>query len=129
MGAFIGTTGYNTFSAVLPAAKNKANEIYKALKTKGATTDEQGNAATALWMDGRTQIALSLMAQVCVDNPNNTDNLNNYAAMLTMMGSPEMAIPILINLNTRFKNNSTILNNLGQAWFALGDMDKATKYL
>jgi len=129
MNGFIGTTGTATFAAVLPAAKNKAHEIYKALKEKGATTDETGNAAIALWMTGRTQIALSLMAEVCKENADNTDNLNNYAAMLTMMGAPEMAIPILNNLNSRFKKNSTILNNLGQAWFALGDADKAKKYL
>ncbi len=129
MGAFIGSTGNTTFAAVLPAAKNKSNDIYKDLKQKGASTDEMGNAAAALWVGGRTQIALSLMAQVCKDDANNTDNLNNYAAMLTMMGAPEMAIPILNNLNDRFKKNSTILNNLGQAWFALGDADKAKKYL
>ena len=129
MSTFVGTTGNTTLAAVLPAAKNKANDIYKDLKEKGATTDEMGNAATALWMMGRTQIALSLMAQVCKDDANNTDNLNNYASMLTMMRSPEMAIPILNNLNRHFKKNSTILNNLGQAWFALGDVDKAGKYL
>ncbi|NBA84399.1 hypothetical protein GVN16_01425 [Emticicia sp. CRIBPO] len=129
MGTFIGTTSSSTFSAVLPAAKNKANEIYKALKQKGNDADEMGKAATVLWMQGRVQIALGLMAQVCKDDVNNTDNLNNYAAMLTMMGAPELAIPILKNLSTRFKKNSTILNNLGQAWFALGDMDKSKKYL
>lgn len=129
MSGFIGTTGTATFAAVLPAAKNKATEIYKSLKEKEATTDEMGNAAVALWMDGRTQIALSLMTQVCKDDAANTDNLNNYASMLTMMGAPEMAIPILNNLNNRFKKNSTLLNNLGQAWFALGDADKAKKYL
>ena len=129
MGSFVGNIGNTIFAAVLPAAKNKANNIYKDLKEKGATIDEMGNAATALWVGGRTQIALSLMAQVCKDDPNNTDNLNNYAAMLTMMGAPEMAIPLLNNLNGRFKKNSTILNNLGQAWFALGDADKAQKYL
>ncbi|MGG9962352.1 tetratricopeptide repeat protein [Ferruginibacter sp. SUN106] len=129
MSAFIGNTGNTTFAAVLPAAKNKANDIYKDLKQKGVTIDEMGNAATALWAGGRTQIALSLMAQVCNDDASNTDNLNNYASMLTMMGAPEMAIPILNNLNDRFKKNSTVLNNLGQAWFALGDADKAKKYL
>lgn len=129
MGAFVSSTGNNTFAAVLPAAKNKAGEIYKALKAKGASADEAGKAATLLWMQGRTQIALSMMAQVCIDNPANTDNLNNYASMLTMTGAADLAIPILTNLNTRFKSNSTILNNLGQAWFALGDMDKSKKYL
>lgn len=129
MGAYLNTTGSSTFTAVLPAAKNKATEIYSALKQKGATSAETGKAATVLWMQGRIQIALSIMAQVCKDDPANTDNLNNYASMLTMMGAPEMAIPILNNLNARFRKNSTILNNIGQAWFALGDMDKAKKYL
>ncbi len=129
MVAFVGNIGNTTFATVMPAAKNKADNIYKDLKEKGATIDEMGNAATALWAGGHTQIALSLMAKVCKDNANNTDNLNNYAAMLTMMGAPEMAIPLLNNLNGQFKKNSTILNNLGQAWFALGDVDKAKKYL
>lgn len=129
MGSFLDTTNTNTFAAVLPAAKNKADEIYTALKEKGASIDEMGNAATVLWMQGRIQIALSMMAKVCKDNPANIDNLNNYAAMLTMMGAANMAIPMLNNLNARFKNNSTILNNLGQAWFALGEMDKSKKYL
>jgi len=129
MGAFISTAGNASFAAVLPAAKSKADDIYKALKANKASTGEIGNAAAALWMIGKTEIALGLMAQVCKDDANNMDNLNNYAAMLTMAGAPELAIPILNNLNARFKNNSTLLNNLGQAWFALGDMDKATKYL
>lgn len=129
MGAFIGKGNNKVFAAVLPAAKNKANEIYTALKQKGADRDEIGNVATTLWMTGRTQIALCVMAQACSNDATHTDNLTNYAAMLTMMGAPEMAIPILNNLKTKFKKNTTILNNLGQAWFALGEMDKATKYL
>lgn len=129
MGAFVETSGNSIFGAAIPAAKNKANEIYKVLKEKGANADEKGNAAIALWMMGRTQIALCVMEHACSDDANNTDNLGNYASMLTMMGAPEMAIPILNNLNARFKKNTTILNNLGQAWFALGDMDKSAKYL
>lgn len=129
LGSFIGTGNNKVFSTVLPAAKNKASEIYKALKDKGADADEIGNAATALWMMGKTQIALCLMSQVCSSDASNIDNLNNYASMLTMLGAPEMAIPILNNLNARFKKNTTILNNIGQAWFALGDIDKANKYL
>ncbi len=129
MAVFAGNTSKAIFAAVLPAAKNKANEIYIALKQKGAGSDELGNAATALWMAGRTQIALCLMAQACSNDANNTDNLSNYASMLTMMGAPEMAIPILNNLNVRFKKNTTILNNLGQAWFALGEIDKANNFL
>lgn len=116
-------------TAALAAAKNKAGEIYKGLQSKGAKSGAIGNAATMLWMQGKTQIALSLMAQVYQADAGNTDNQNNYASMLTMTGSPDQAIPILNKLNGRFKKNSTILNNLGQAWFASGDPDKAKKYL
>lgn len=129
MGAFISSVGNRAFAAVLPKAKYMADDIYKVLKNKNADAKEMGSAATVLWMQGRVQISLALMAQVCKDDPANTDNLNNYAAMLTMSGAPEMAIPILNDLNIRFKKNSTILNNLGQAWFALGDMDRSKKYL
>lgn len=129
LGAFIKTSSTKTSGAALPAAKNKANEIYTALSQKGADSDEIGNAAIALWMTGHTQIALCLMAHACDSDATNTDNLSNYASMLTMMGAPEIAIPILNNLNKRFKKNTTLLNNLGQAWFALGEIDKATKYL
>lgn len=126
MGAFINRINSGTFSAVLPAAKTKAAEIFKALQS---SPGEAGNAAAMLWVSGKTQIALSLMAQICAADVSQTDNINNYASMLSMMGAPEMAIPVLNNLNARFKRNSTILNNLGQAWFALGDIDKANKYL
>lgn len=129
IGAYITNINGSTFSAVLPGAGKKAKEIFYALKEKMATADEMGNAAAMLWMQGKTQIALALLAEVCKNDPANTDNLNNYAAMLTMSGAADLAIPILNNLNGRFKKNSTILNNLGQAWFALGDMDKAVKYL
>ncbi|WP_341841754.1 hypothetical protein [Chitinophaga caseinilytica] len=129
MGAFIGTGSNAVFAAMPPAAKNKAGEIYTALKQKGADADEIGNAAAALWMAGRTQIALGVMAQVCGNDAGNIDNLSNYASMLTMTGAPELAIPILNNLNGRFRKNTTVLNNLGQAWFALGETEKASQYL
>ncbi|HSC38067.1 MAG TPA: tetratricopeptide repeat protein, partial [Chitinophagaceae bacterium] len=129
MGVYIVATNDKVFTAALPAAKNKANEIYAALKAKHISPAQMGNASAALWMEGRTQVALCVMAQACKDDPANTDNLSNYASMLHAMGAPELAIPILNNLDARFKNNSTILNNLGQAWFALGDVDRANKYL
>ncbi|HEY6899779.1 MAG TPA: tetratricopeptide repeat protein, partial [Puia sp.] len=129
MGAYVASVGAKMSALVVPAAKGKGEEVYKGLKSKGATSAQIGNAATMLWVQGRTQIAVSLMAQACGADPANTDNLNNYASMLTMTGGAELAIPILERLNAMFKKNSTILNNLGQAWFALGDVDKAEKYL
>ena len=46
-----------------------------------------------------------------------------------MQGAQHLAIPILNNLNAKYPKNSTLLNNLGQAWFGLGEMSKAEKYL
>ncbi len=69
------------------------------------------------------------MGKTCQDDPGNMDNINNYAAMITMAGAEQAAIPILQNLNRRFPGNSTLLNNIGQAWFGLGDMEKAGRYL
>jgi tetratricopeptide (TPR) repeat protein len=85
--------------------------------------------ATALWISGNPQMALYNLGNICIATPENTDNLSNYAAMLSMMGGQHLAIPILNNLNNKFPQNSTLLNNLGQAWFGLGDITKAEKYL
>jgi tetratricopeptide (TPR) repeat protein len=112
-----------------PSAREMADKIFTELKTKYGSTAETGNNAAALWIQGKTQIALALMAKTCVANPSNYDNLSNYAAMLSMCGAEQLAIPLLNYLNARFPKNSTILNNLGQAWFGLGDIAKADKYL
>jgi tetratricopeptide (TPR) repeat protein len=119
---------FNTVSAKLSAdIKTKGTEIYQAYKAKGAVTIDK--AAVGLWLYGKPSLALYIMALACKDDPNNTDHLNNYASMLTMCGGEELALPMLNNLNKRFPQNSTILNNIGQAWFGLGELDKASKYL
>ncbi len=129
LGAFVTGINVKTMAAVTPAARNKGEEIYKQLLAKNAGSDEIGNTAMLLWVAGKQQIAMALLARACAADPANINNLSNYASMLEMMGAPELAIPVLNNLNARFRNNSTILNNLGQAWFALGDIAKADKYL
>lgn len=129
MGSFIKNVNSKALSALTPIAKQEGKNIYEALKAAKVNTTQIGQTANLFWIMGQTQTALYIMAQACADDPGNTDNLNNYASMLHTLDAPQLAIPILINLNARFKNNSTILNNLGQAWFALGEVDKADKYL
>ncbi|MCC7526064.1 MAG: hypothetical protein IT250_14645 [Chitinophagaceae bacterium] len=129
MGNFIKNVSEKTLAAANSVSKNNAYVIYMGLISQKATSTQTGSAAMAMWLSGKTETAICMMAQACKDDPENTDNLNNYASMLSMMGAPEFSIPILNNLNARFKKNSTLLNNLGQAWFALGDIDKADKYL
>ena len=110
-------------------SKTMGEKIYSQLKADGKSSALIGNEAAGLWMLGRVEIALCLMGKVCTDDPANADNLNNYASMLSMSGAEQLAIPLLNNLNTRYPKNSTILNNLGQAFFGLGEISKAEKYL
>ncbi|MCX6219984.1 MAG: tetratricopeptide repeat protein [Bacteroidia bacterium] len=124
------TATHNSVLAVLkPEVKLKGEEVYQFIKIKGKSAVATGNYAAGFWMIGKIELALYVMGKACLDDPSNTDNRNNYAAMLSMSGAEQLAIPLLNNLNQRFHKNSTILNNLGQAWFGLGDIDKANAYL
>lgn len=115
---------------IIPVAERaEALNIYNETKAQYKTPSIIANAGTGLWLSGHWEKALFLMGKTCIDDMNNADNLNNYAAFLIMTGGEQAAIPILEYLNSRYSNNSTILNNIGQAWFGLGDMDNAKKYL
>lgn len=109
--------------------KTKALQLYNEVKAKIKEPLSSGNLAAECWMVGASSMALYLMGKACEEDMTNTDNLNNYAAMLTMKGAEHAAIPILENLHNKFPGNSTILNNLGQAWYGLGEMNQAKKYL
>jgi TolA-binding protein len=109
--------------------RTEALAIYNETKAQYKITSTVANAGTGLWLVGHWEKALFLMGKVCMEDINDADNLNNYAAFLVMTGGEQAAIPILEFLNSKYPNNSTILNNIGQAWFGLGDMDNAKKYL
>jgi tetratricopeptide (TPR) repeat protein len=112
----------------LPAAiKADGENLYTQIKQQPDMT--VASAAIGFWLNGQPALATFLMGKACQDEPQNVHHLNNYAAMLTMNGAQHAAIPILQNLNKRYPNNSTVLNNIGQAWFGLGDIDKAGRYL
>lgn len=117
-------------AAVLkPAVTSKGNEVYAYIKSTSKNAGESGTMAIGLWLAGQPQVALYVLGKISASDATNTDNLSNYAAMLTMYGAQHLAIPVLNNLNAKFPKNSTLLNNLGQAWFGLGEMGKAEKYL
>lgn len=90
--------------------------------------DSLAAIANGLWMTSNYLPAIYFMGKATQKNPN-PDNLNNYAAFLVMLGGEELALPLLQKLNKEFPKNSTVLNNIGQAWFGLGDLDRARKYL
>ena len=123
----------STNQKILPlldaALKVKAGEIFNEFKKKNPSADYLGNAAMGLWMTGYPETAFYIMAKACEQDAANSNNLNNYGAMLTMLGAAHLAIPVLDNINLKFPKNNTVLNNLGQAWFQLGDIPKAGKYI
>jgi tetratricopeptide (TPR) repeat protein len=119
---------HNAVTAKLSASeKADAETLYKNIKQQPGIT--VANASIGFWLGGMPMLATWLMGRACQDEPQNIDHLNNYAAMLSMNGAEHIALPLLNNLNKRYPKNSTVLNNIGQAWFGLGDIDKAGRYL
>lgn len=114
---------------ISPASKKIADDAYQAVKKRKTETIFLASAANGLWLHGEPEAAIELMSRVVMENTSDPDNLNNYASFLSMNGGEHFALPILQKLNKKYPGNSTILNNIGQAWFGLGDMEKAEKYL
>jgi tetratricopeptide (TPR) repeat protein len=129
VGTFVSGIHTKTMGLLWPASKSLGEKLYAQLKASGKNSNVIGNTAAGLWIMGRPQPSLYIMGRICSEDPSNTDNLSNYASMLSMVGVQQSAIPVLNYLNDKFPGNSTLLNNLGQAWFGLGDMIKAQKYL
>lgn len=105
------------------------NKVYANLKQKGTSLDNADAMATSFWLNGYTELTLYLLGKICTDDPTAYNAQSNYAAALSMLGGEHLAIPILETLNKKFPKNTTILNNLGQAWFGLGELQKANNYL
>jgi hypothetical protein len=104
------------------------DQAYECTRKNNLNGYKAGNIAIGFWIKGKPQTALYIMGKICMMD-GDLDNRSNYAAMLSMMGGEHLAIPLLNNLNGKFPKNSTLLNNLGQAWFGLGEINKAEKYL
>lgn len=110
-------------------AKQSAQFIYAEYKKNKFSTEAIGNAAVGIWITEQMETAVCIMAKTSADNATDTDLLSNFAAMLSMGGAPHKAIPVLEYLVKLYPDNTTILNNLGQAWFYLGETDKANTQL
>jgi len=81
------------------------------------------------WCSGNTDLALELALDAAAANPDDDNILDNLAAIVTMCGLPYEGVPILDYLRQQDPGNSTINNNLGQAYYAMGDAQKAALYL
>lgn len=103
----------------------QVNEIRKAHPGKKISA----TAAIGYLAFGNVNAALLVMMEACKEDPSDANNLNNLAALLNMNGGEHLSIPILQLLNKQYPRNSTILNNLAHAWFGLGDLVNAGKYI
>jgi hypothetical protein len=129
MAAYIAAVQKSVTALLKPEVVATGNKAYDYIKSVSKNSGEAANMSVGFWLAGQPEIAIHILGKICAEDAGNTDNLNNYAAMLSMLDAPQLAIPILNNLNTKFPKNSTLLNNLGQAWFGLGEIGKAEKYL
>jgi tetratricopeptide (TPR) repeat protein len=129
MPAFLQSVHGQIITELDPYIIESGDKIYQWSKSENYSTTALGNLAVGFWMMGKPPVAVYLLSKACMDDPSDVDNLNNFSALLLMAGAEQLAIPMLNNLNIQFPKNSTILNNIGQAWFGLGDLDKAEKYL
>lgn len=110
-------------------AKQAAQFIYADYKKNKFSPEATGNAAVGIWISGQMETAVCIIGKASADNASDADLLSNFAAMLSMGGAPHKAIPVLEYLVKQYPDNTTILNNLGQAWFYLGETDKANAQL
>lgn len=112
------------------STKTLGEKAYNALKQSNYSEAEISNAAVGLWTIGKLEPAVYITGKACLNNKMaDADMLSNFSAMLSMAGAPHQAIPLLEFLNQTYPDNTTILNNLGQAWYGLGDIEKADMYL
>ncbi|MBE0673251.1 MAG: hypothetical protein IH591_01190 [Bacteroidales bacterium] len=112
-------------------AEIKSTGLQLSNAVKGLKTDSvtNGDLAVGFWIMGNPHLGLYMQSLACKEDPLRVDWLNNYASMLTMMGGEELALPILQRINNELPNNSITLNNIGMAWYGLGELNKAEKYL
>lgn len=127
--AYVTATHQKLSAKLDPKIITVGNKVYNYIQGIAKTKQQAGNMALGFWMSGQPELCLYLLGKICSEDISQTDNLSNYTSALIMLGGEQLAIPVLQILNTKFRNNSTILNNLGQAWFGLGDIAKADKYL
>ena len=124
MAAYIDKVNILVTKKMKPDYVTRADEIYNSISQNSTSPYAVSQYAIGVLIEGQPMLALYLLGKSSRKLPD-ADNLNNYAAVLTNFGAEQLAIPILNNLNTHYPQNSTILNNIGQAWFGLGDIEKA----
>ena len=114
-------------AAMKPETKNKANQFLNSKKL--SLSGEIGNAALGSWIQNTPAASLYLFSKAVIADPSDVLTGNNFAAFLIMGGMSEKAIPILEYWNKQKSGESILLGNLGNAYYRLGDLINAMKYL
>jgi len=73
--------------------------------------------------------SLYVLCSVIKKNPANSLVLNNFAAVLNHVGFPHKSIPVSQHVLANAAQSAMVNNNLGQAYFRLGDIDNAIRFL
>lgn len=114
-------------AAIKPEIKKKADD-YLANK-KLTQAKDISNAAFSAWLQNTPDASLYLYSNAVVNDPSDALIANNFSAFLMMGRLPEKSIPILEFWNKQKPGESTLLANLGNAYYRLGDINSAMKYL
>jgi len=114
-------------AAIKPIEKKKADDF---LKKKNYNESLQiGNAGFAAWLQNAPTSSLYLYSKAVLSNPSDALAANNFSAFLIMGGLAEKAVPMLEYWNKQKPGEAPLMANLGNAYYRLGNMDKAMNYL
>ncbi len=114
-------------NAIKPNEKKKADDH---VTNKKITQSKQiSNTAFAAWLQNAPAASLYLYSKAVLANPSDVLAANNFSAFLIMGGLSEKSIPMLEYWNKQKPGEATILSNLGNAYYRLGDVNKAMQYL
>jgi tetratricopeptide (TPR) repeat protein len=104
----------------------KMQEITKITQT--LPVEQINDKAIAEFYQDNPKEGIIMLMQTAVRDVDELNVMNNLGAMLNMCGAEQKSIPVLMYGLQQLPNSSTLLNNIGQAFYALGDMQRAANF-
>ncbi len=110
--------------------KGNANEIKTAQAGMKKYPAAVHHGLALLFFTKKQEVpALYILCSVIKANPANALAMSNLAAILNHAGFPHKSIPVSKHLLPQAPKSAVVNNNLGQAYFQLGDMENAIRFL